>query len=565
MTIAFASAVLAVFVWCVSLMVSVGELRGRLEDRVHQIGQLQEQEQSPENQQKIRALRRENAEISQKLGNKWTSINLVAVIAILSTAGAFLLYLRQQGASRKLSDASRRDFRQAIESIPDAVAITHEGAIVFSNTAFRELSALFAEGTKFARGLSAIKRKDGSLAHLETVNGEIQFEGRPALVLAIRDVTAQRALDARLRITDRMLAAGTLAAGAAHQINNPLSYVLANLSFAEESSAKMSLGTTYDEELKSALHDAKEGARRIEKIVRDLHTFSTTRDSGSDRGDLMRVVQATVSLLKLTLESRARVLVELARVPEVKLGEARLGQVLSGILVNAKDAFPAKHARNEIRVTVAPDDAAFVRVDIRDNGRGMPKEVLDRIFDPFFTTKDVGGGDGLGLFVAHNLVTSAGGTLTVESTLGEGTCFTIRLPITSTAPGEIVQPTAYLERKYVLIGEPDKNVASSMRRVLGDYEVFVAHTAVDVLKYAREQELDAIVCEVAMPDLSTAELQAKLLDANPKYLGRILFMTQGGSGTMDLVVANTFGEPPIEKPFDVRAAVARLLGRNRRS
>lgn len=542
-------------------MSEVAELRSELEGRVNEITALQEHEG---NQDKIAALRAQNRATSQILGDKWTQMNFIAVIAILASAGAFLLFLRQQSIGKKLSDVSRRDFRHALESIPDAVAISRDNVVLFANTAFSELSARFPDGSKFPRGPSALKKKDGSLAHLETVHGEIQFEGGAASVLAIRDVTSQRALDARLRITDRMLAAGTLAAGAAHQINNPLSYVLANLSFAEESAAKMSLGTTYDDELKSALHDAKEGARRIEKIVRDLHTFSTTRDSGSDRGDLVRVVQATVSLLKLTLESRARVIVELQRVPEVKLGEARLGQVLSGILMNAKDAFPAKHPRNEIRVIVSPDDAAFVRVDIRDNGRGMPKEVMERVFDPFFTTKDIGGGDGLGLFVAHNLVVGTGGTLTVESVAGEGTTFTIRLPITVTAPGEILAPTPYLERKRILIGEPDKNVANAMRRVLGDFEVHVAHTAVDVLKHAREQEYDAVLCEVAMPDLSTGDLQAKLLDASSKYLGRTLFMTQGGSGTMDLVVANTFGEPPIEKPFDVRAAVARLLGRNRR-
>lgn len=454
---------------------------------------------------------------------------------------------------------AERDFRKVLEAIPDAIAIVRGKEVIFTNRAF---DLLDSPGLPLAPGLHHYKKKDGAAVYLEITGAELSnFKGHPATVLTIRDVTAQRGLDARLRLTDRMVAVGTLAAGAAHEINNPLAYLLANLTFLEEGLHVLAASDPRASELSIALGDAKDGARRIEKIVRDLRTFSATRDSGVDRGDVVRAVQATISLLARTIESRARVHVDIAPVPEVKLGESRLSHVLTGLLSNAKDAFPAADPKNEIRVRVYAVDDALVRIEVKDNGRGMSKDVMERIFDPFFTTKDIGGGAGLGLFVAHNLIAGAGGTLTVESQVGEGSRFVISIPVAPKAsPGEFPMPVLS-NRARVLIAEPDRHVANAMRRLLGEYEVVVAATGSEVVEKVLNEDFDVALIEIALPDLSALEIQKRIADRKTLRPTQVRFMTQGASGTMDLMLMSQLGEAPLEKPFDVRATVASMLGK----
>lgn len=454
---------------------------------------------------------------------------------------------------------AERDFRKVLEAIPDAIAIVRGKELLFTNRAFELLDA---PGLPLTVGLHHYKKKDGAAVYYEITSGELSnFKGEPAVVLTIRNVTAQRGLDARLRLTDRMVAVGTLAAGAAHEINNPLAYLLANLTFLEEGLGALASNDPRAAELAVALGDAKDGARRIEKIVRDLRTFSATRDSGVDRGDVVRAVQATISLLARTLESHARLHVDIAPVPEVKLGESRLSHVLSGLLSNAKDAFAAPDPKNEIRVRVYAGDNAWVRIEVRDNGRGMGRDVLERIFDPFFTTKDVGGGAGLGLFVAHNLIAGAGGTLTVESQLNEGSRFLISLPVApKVSPGEFPMPILST-RPRILLAEPDRNVANAMRRLLSEYEVVVASTGAEVVEKCLREPFDVALIEVALPDLSAAELQKRISDRRSHRPARVRFMSQGATATMDLALSAQLGDAPLEKPFDVRKVVASMLSK----
>src|SRR5579872_7464708 len=221
-------------------------------------------------------------------------------------------------------------------------------------------------------------------------------------------------LQARLAQTDRLTSLGTLAAGVAHEINNPLAYVLLNLGYAIGELPKFLPPATDDvsgraSEVIIALEHARDGAERIRDIVRSLKTFSRPEHETRAPLDVTPVLEAALALVQNELRHRARLVKEYSPVPEVVANEARLGQVFLNLLLNAVQALPEDHVeRNEIRVAVRATTPHRVVIEVQDNGSGIPAQVRGRIFEPFFTTKPVGIGTGLGLAICHGIVSSLG-------------------------------------------------------------------------------------------------------------------------------------------------------------
>jgi signal transduction histidine kinase len=248
-----------------------------------------------------------------------------------------------------------------------------------------------------------------------------------ALALARSFKTAQQ----QLLVADRMAALGMLAAGVGHEINNPLMAVLGNLELAQQDVETLQQNHTSVPvgDLPETLRDAHEAAGRMRNIVRDLKLFSRGDDDTRGAVDVGPVIESSLRIVSHELKYRATLVRDLAPVPLVWGNEARLGQVFLNIIVNAVHALPEDRARtNELRVatSIAPDGR--VRVQIADNGVGMSPDVVSRIFTPFFTTKPVGVGTGLGLAICHQLVTSVGGEITVDTKVGKGTTFNVFLP-----------------------------------------------------------------------------------------------------------------------------------------
>src|SRR5437879_5260525 len=220
-------------------------------------------------------------------------------------------------------------------------------------------------------------------------------------------------------MADRMAAVGTLASGVAHEINNPLACVTANLELLREELTPPPPDAPPPQrmpaaEILAALDDAREGAERVRVIVRDLRLFA--RGDAGERGpvDLGGVLQAAERMAGNMVKTRARVVQEHAPLPPVEGNAARLCQVFVNILVNAAQAIAAGAPEdNEVRVHAALEGDRVV-VEVRDTGVGIPADVRSRIFDPFFSTKGIGGGHGLGLSVCHSIVTSFGGQISVD-------------------------------------------------------------------------------------------------------------------------------------------------------
>jgi signal transduction histidine kinase len=244
-------------------------------------------------------------------------------------------------------------------------------------------------------------------------------------------------MQAQLILHDRLVSMGKLATGVGHEINNPLAYVLSNLNFLYKELHRTGATPSEEErqELLSVVADAKEGAERVRNIVQDLMKLSRHDDTSTGKADLKAVVSAAVKIASHEVRRRARLVEELNDVPPVMGSASRLGQVFLNLIINAAQAIPEGHVEeNEIRIAARAETPDRVVVEIRDTGCGISPENLDKIFDPFFTTKPAGEGTGLGLSLVHSIITTLGGTITVESHVNRGTTFRLTLP-TAKMPG----------------------------------------------------------------------------------------------------------------------------------
>ncbi|HEX8822669.1 MAG TPA: ATP-binding protein [Archangium sp.] len=245
----------------------------------------------------------------------------------------------------------------------------------------------------------------------------------------------------RLMRAQKLEALGRMSAGLAHEVNNPLSYVLSNLRHVQMGLEKLLCtqeAQREGEDLREACRDAVFGAERIARIVQDVRLFARLDEPAKEPVDVREVVEHAVSLAGTTLRPGIRVVRDFQEIPRVLGNDVGLGQVFLNLIVNAAHAL---EGRSEpcIRLGLARCADGRVAVEVQDNGCGISPEHLGRLFEPFFTTKPVGMGTGLGLSICHGIVTRLGGDITVDTVSGQGTTFRVLL---TPASGEALEPDA---------------------------------------------------------------------------------------------------------------------------
>jgi two-component system NtrC family sensor kinase len=274
------------------------------------------------------------------------------------------------------------------------------------------------------------------------VDGDGGGGGAGGVELARAEAHHRRQVDEAT--AERLESLGRLAMGLAHEVNNPLSYVLANLNAVEDELPELrevlraqgaERGWTAErvEELEECVRESREGAERVREVIRGMRAYAVGPKEPWQPVDVNEVVTSALQLTREVLEPRARVVVELGEVPRVEGSRGRLSQVVQQLLENAVQALePGAPGRNEVMVRTWVEEA-WLRLEVRDTGRGIAAEDLRHVFEPFFTRQQVGQGMGLGLWLCHNVVRAHGGHLEVESTPGMGSRFVVRLPL---VPGE---------------------------------------------------------------------------------------------------------------------------------
>jgi two-component system, cell cycle sensor histidine kinase and response regulator CckA len=415
---------------------------------------------------------------------------------------------------------------------------------------------------------------DGRDLTVEISSIRIDFDGGPAVLAFARDVTYRKALEGRVAQAERLSALGVLSAGVAHEINNPLAYVLLNLEFIEQTVESLPEGPVRETLLRRA-QEAQHGAGRVASIVRDLRTFA--RDDASSRAPVSveKTLEAAISMASAELEKRARLVRRFDEVATVLGNAARLEQVFVNLLTNAVHSLPdGGPEKNVITLTIFEDDRT-VYVGVSDTGTGMSEDVRRQIFDPFFTTKPPGVGTGLGLPICQGILRAHGGAIDVASTPGQGSTFTVTLPrAEASATTAEERPPANrqpAQRGRVLIVDDDVNVGRTLSMALRElHDVTVVTSGQEALAELHAAHFaggyEAILCDVLMPGMTGSELFDRVRGELPGLDTRFVFMSGGLFLDGAAELAKKSQNPVLEKPFDlddVREALRGVVMRSR--
>jgi PAS domain S-box-containing protein len=556
----------------------------------------------------------------------WTSLRVAEMRddgELLGYVGA-LADITPERSARLAADRARHDLRRVIETSPEGIAVVRGGRWIFVNRALVEglgyarpeqligqqadaivhpedrASALqsFAEPPAALEGAQGrsfelrYRRASGEYALMEIRPAALtEFEGAPALLLTARDVTERKKLEAQLLVTERLLSVGTLAAGVAHEINNPLGAALSNLDWVVARMAKLTRGQDGDglsngtlrselQRLETPILEAREAAGRVRAIVRDLKMFSRTEEERIGAVELSKVLDSAARMAWNEARHRARLVRDYGELPPVLGSEARLGQVFLNLIINAAQAIPEGHAdENEIRVSARVLASKEVVVSVRDTGCGIPAHVIGRIFDPFFTTKPPAVGTGLGLSICHRIVSGMDGRIEVESQPGHGSEFRVTLraadpsvlaaaeaadPQRPSGPPSAPPPPP--ARGRVLVIDDDRAMANAIGLVLADdHDVEVCTSARHALASMHEgRQFDAIVCDVMMPEMSGIDFHSELSNQRPELASEIIFLTGGAFTLCAREFLDRISNPRLDKPFDserLRGLVNRQVAR----
>ncbi|HEY8926116.1 MAG TPA: ATP-binding protein [Polyangia bacterium] len=378
------------------------------------------------------------------------------------------------------------------------------------------------------------------------------------IVIVSRDVTDAKAAEVQLMVSDRMASLGALAAGMAHEINNPLAAAMGNVEVVRESLKELAGTSPPAAELVEMLDDVIEATGRIRFVVRDLKMFSRSSESDNSAVDVQRALDSALRMARNETRHRALVEVDYAHTRSVLANESRLGQVFLNLLVNAAQSLPEGNANgNRIRISTYDDDDETVTVRISDTGPGIPPEVQKHIFTPFFTTKPVGIGTGLGLSICHRIVAGFGGEMSFRSAPGKGTDFFVSLPVVEpSGPVEarVARPLPRATRRgRILVIDDDAMVGDSTANMLSrEHDVVTVTGAAAALDTLRSgAKFDVILCDLMMPQMTGMDFFTALSSLDPGAMESVVFTT-GGAFTPSAraflkAVRNRF----LEKPFDL--------------
>lgn len=508
-------------------------------------------------------------------------IAMVVVFAIRHRFESWLLTrTRRQEAERRRAERalrrvherarirSRKSFQSLMEKSPDGIVVHRERRILYANPAFRELIGFDGESMEgislerfvrpqdtndWERGLERLKKResleirdreircfDDTTLPVDVKAFEATFDGEVVQISIVRDLSEARELRAKMMEMDRMIAVGTLASGVAHEINNPLSFVHANLEFLLR---RMCAGDCEEAcpvfkdlvggDVREVVLDSLEGTNRIRDIVSDLRTMAPSELKELEPMEVEQTLETALNMASNQIEQRARVVRDYDDLPTIESDESGLAQVFLNLLVNAAQAIPEGTPEDdEIHVSTRRDDSDVV-VEISDTGEGIAESDIDRIFDPFFSTKPQGQGMGLGLSICRTTIRELGGHIEVDSEVGRGSTFRVIVPgrVAANESSEFSVPDDPFGDKTgrIVVIDDEEKLLRSLERQLGEqFEVETYDKAEDALRQLESRATpEMILCDLQMPEVSGVEFLRRLEPERPDCCQRLVFITGG--------------------------------------
>ena len=486
--------------------------------------------------------------------------------------------LEKQRLTRALRESEER-YRLITENVNDAIfLIDLEGRILFSNRRGTELtgyhleefrdrpifSLLTPEGAQqaYARLQAAfagqgvapffeaeVIRKDGSRFWAEVSGTNVVKDGQVLGRLAVaRDITERKRLREQLVQAEKLATLGQLIAGIAHELNNPLAAMVGH--------AQMLRLGQQDPKVAARADRIVDAAQRATRIVRNFLTVARRHHPERVAVSVNEIVTKTLELLAYQLRvSNIEVESALAPdLPQIAGDPHQLQQVVLNLVNNAIQAMaPGGQGRLGVTSSLSPDRST-IRLAVTDNGPGIPPEHLPRVLEPFFTTKPQGEGTGLGLAIAQGIVTDHGGTIAVESTLGQGATFTVTLPATAPPATKPAAPPAKAFPKglRVLVVDDEAGLREMMAEALTGKgaRVEIAGAGREALQILARAPVDVLVLDVRMPEVSGPDLWRQINQTNPALARRTVFCTGDVIGEETQALISRIGCPSVSKPFE---------------
>jgi two-component system, cell cycle sensor histidine kinase and response regulator CckA len=490
---------------------------------------------------------------------------------------AVMAVLRDTAPRKKAEEALRKsdqNFKSIIQQMPDGVLIVDRDNVLFTNQTFARLLGYSAAEELVGRpkvgfihpdqhsivqerieriidqgGANPLLKlkmlgKNGSSVEFESSSISIQFDGKPAVMAVLRDITLQNQLEHQAVLNEKLATVGTLAAGIAHEINNPLTYVLANLVFLRENLDELKrqmedkghVHAGYPklfEEILEEIEETAQGGERIREIVRGLKSFVRFDEDEVTAVDLNKTIDSAINMTFHEFKHKARVEKDFAvHLPVLMANVGKLQQVFINLLINAAQSIEGNDpVDNKIHVRTALQEGSLL-VEVTDTGKGIPPDILSKIFEPFFTTKPLGVGTGLGLSICDKIVRFYKGTMEVRSQVGKGTLFTVRLPLENgfEAPGTEPIPQSTQQRGRILIVDDEPGNLEVLNRVLKKKnDILSALTGLDALAILEREggKVDVIVSDLNMPDMNGINLYKIVAQKFPGLEKRFIFITGG--------------------------------------
>ena len=417
------------------------------------------------------------------------------------------------------------------------------------------------------------RRKDGTVFDVDISASSALIAGQKLIFCVCRDVTERRRaeeerrqLEQKAQFASRLASVGELAAGVAHEINNPLTAVVGYASLLLDRE-------DIPEDIRRDLEVINAGARRVAGIVGKLLVFARQTKPERKYIDINEIISATLDLRAYSLQSsNVKVILQLdPDLPKTVADPGQLQQVFLNLIVNAETEIKLGHGAGKLAIKTEKIGDNIIRISFRDNGLGIAKKNLDRIFDPFFTTRKVGEGTGLGLSLCHGIVTEHKGRIWAESQLGKGATFIVELPIVAAdeqleLPEPVVKEAQKVAKARILVVDDETMVSQFVSETLTEegHEVEAVDSAEEALEKVKDGKYQVIMLDIKMPGMSGIELYRYFQQTSPVIAERVIFITGDVMGASTTDFLSKTKASYIIKPFDagqLKTEINRLLAK----
>ncbi|NCG20925.1 MAG: response regulator [Rhodobacterales bacterium] len=436
---------------------------------------------------------------------------------------------------------------QVIQQNPEALALLRSGTPAIATR--RSIQAGTQQAREYQVTLSPVADVHGELSHI---------------VIIHRDITERLKDERELMHQDRLASLGTLAAGMAHEINNPLAYIQANLEEIRVGLLARPDGHAPDlTGLEGLAAECLTGTKRVAEIVSTLMDAARPDHSTVGAVALQPLVRSCLRVVQHELPHKAQLdLVMPNELAYVHGNEAKLSQVLINLLLNALAAMESARADSNRLTVELSHKADKVLLEVSDTGTGISAELMPKLFNPFFTTKPLGEGLGLGLAMSHRIVTGMGGTIVPTSEVGVGSTFQVSLPIAdppqSTEVASVETTSDSKTAGRILIIDDMPQVARILARMLRSHDVTTVHKSDEALKHMQDTDFDVILCDIMMPGMTGLQLRTAIQATRPALAQRFIFVTGGIFSEVEHKSAIESACPIVQKPVNRKELLANV-------